>query len=363
MEKNYFLNDTGKIERRYSSVEMLTSRSTDKNYIYIEFFSSYSLADVHQCLTDDDLKQIRYGNTMLVLSNTHEAFHDVVEAIYIEVVVKLSIPPNNIVLISESAIINLEVNRVATKLGLSRIHSEWSRIFEHSTALVKGNFPGLNVNKQYQKKFLNLNRRWRLHRPVFVALLKVHGLLDAGYVSFAENVEGNNWNTNWDKVTHLEPSLLPYKDEIINMSPLYLDTNDLTINQAALTHSTDEYYEDTYFSVVSETNFYEHLDVGLFLSEKTFKPIKMLHPFILLNRPHALEALRSIGYETFSEIIDESYDKEEDDRKRMMMVLEETKRLSSLRPEELIDFINKSKQICTHNSHILNSKNDWVTKL
>lgn len=365
---NYFLGYNGKIEKRNSLVQLLSARTTDKNYIYIEFFTDYSLADVHKCLTDDELKQIRDGDAILVLSNTHEAFHDIVEPIYIEVVVKLRIPPGNIILMSESAIIDQEVNRIATKLGLPRLRTEWCRIFEFNLSRSDNQgppaakFSALDVPKQYKKKFLNLNRRWRLHRPVFVSLLKTHGLLDSGYVSFADADDGRNWENIWEHVAQVEPSLAPHKDEIINMPSLYLDTTDLTVNQAELTRSTDEYYSNSYFSVVSETNFYQDWGPGLFASEKTFKPIKMRHPFILLNRPHSLDMLRRIGYQTFDGIIDESYDREEDDQKRMMMVLEETKRLSALNTEELSDFVHKTSVICEHNFYTLNTKTEWVTR-
>ena len=36
----------------------------------------------------------------------------------------------------------------------------------------------------YNKKYLNLNRRWRAHRPMFVALLKANKILEEGLVSF-----------------------------------------------------------------------------------------------------------------------------------------------------------------------------------
>ena len=361
---NYFLGFNGKIVKRNSMIQVLTQRPTDKLYVYIEFFADYSLADVHQCLTDMEIYQIRKGNAILVLANTHEAFHNIVEPIYTEVVIKLRIPPNNIILMSESAIIDQEVNRVAAKFRLPRIQTEWCRIFERNMGLYqKGNEFQTLVHKPYEKKFLNLNRRWRLHRPIFVSLLKMHGLLDSGYVSFGDADDGNSWDTIWDVITQLEPSLIPHKDEIVNMPPLYLDTTDLTVNQAEMTKSTEEYYANTYFSVVSETNFYQDWGPGIFASEKTFKPVKMKHPFILLNRPHSLDALRKLDYQTFDGIIDESYDREENDQKRMMMVLEETKRLASLNTEELADFLDKAKIICEHNYQTINSKQEWVTKL
>lgn len=362
--ENYFLGYNGKITKRNSMMHYLTTRPDDKKYVFIEFFAEYSLADVAQCVTDDELKEIRNGNTILVLSNTHEAFHNIVEPIYLEVVIKLSIPPNHIILMSESAIIDQEVNRIAVKYNLPRLQCEWCRIFECNVGMYQeGNEYQSLVHKPYERKFLNLNRRWRLHRPIFVSLLKMHGLLDSGYVSFGNADDGNSWDSIWGVITHLEPSLVPHKEEIVNMPWLYLDTNDLTVNQAEMTKSTEEYYANTYFSIVSETNFYQDWGPGIFASEKTFKPIKMKHPFILLNRPHSLGMLRKIGYQTFDGIIDESYDREENDQKRMMMVLEETKRLATLNTEELADFLNKVKPICEHNYQTINSKKEWITKL
>ena len=361
---NYFLGPDRTIEKRLAPHRNLTTRPTDKNYIYIEFFADYSLVDVHKCLTDDELKQIRDGNTILVLSNTYEAFHHIVEPIYNEVVIKLSIPPGNIILMSESADIDQEVNRIAAKYNLPELQCEWSRIYEYYITKYRatGNFPIL-MHKPYEKKFLNFNRRWRPHRPVFVSLLKLHGLLDSGYVSFASGQdEPGDWNRIWDGIVTMEPSLIPHKNEIVNMPPLYLDSTDLGELLMFLTPATEEYYANTYFSVVSETNFYAELGPGLFASEKTFKPIMMKHPFILLSRPHSLDMLRKIGYQTFDGIIDESYDQEENDQKRMMMVLEETKRLSSLNTEELTDFLNNAKIICEHNYQTLHAKTDWVTK-
>lgn len=359
--KNYFLGTNDTIEMRGSAVLNLSNRSTDKNYLLIEFFCAKTIHNVSRCISDAALHSIRNGDTILLLSNTHEAFHDIVEPIYTEVIIPLGIPPMHVILLSESAIIDQEVKKVADKYNLPELCSEWCRIFEYNVALYSNTSVVTLEDKHYDKKFLNLNRRWRVHRPVFVALLKLHGLLDAGYVSLSNDVD--TWEALWPGCIAHEPSLIPHKDEIFSIPSLTLDVEDLTVNQVDLTSSTDEYYANTYFSIVSETNFYDGRFPGLFLSEKVFKPIKMQHPFILLNRPHALAALRSVGYKTFDGIIDESYDREEDNQKRMMMVLAETKRLSMLAGNDLTIFLNKAREICKYNYDMLHSKTDWITQL
>ena len=79
---------------------------------------------------------------------------------------------------------------------------------------------------------------------------------------------------------------------------------------------------------------------GVFLTEKTFKPIKYGQPFIILGTPNSLEYLRDQGYKTYSPWIDESYDQEHDVRFRWYAIMEIARKISNMSLEEL------------HNEHI-----------
>ena len=46
----------------------------------------------------------------------------------------------------------------------------------------------------------------------------------------------------------------------------------------------------------------------LFVTEKTFKPIELSHPFVIYGNRGTLEYLRGLEFETFDHAIDESYD-------------------------------------------------------
>jgi hypothetical protein len=246
------------------------------------------------------------------------------------------------------------------------------RLFEHDVTLVEHTPLATLEYKQYDKKFVNFNRRWRIHRPALVALLELKGLLDKGYVSLAKT---NEYNDNWDIFfEHISWSLrynpnfvatfVRNKERIENIPEMTLDQSDMSINHAAvLTNSTDEYYENTYFSIVSETNFFKVIAEGLFVSEKIFRPILKKHPFILVSRPNTLSAMRNIGYKTFHPIINEDYDSEEDDCKRMLMIVDEIDRLCHLSDDELHVFLNQAKQITEYNYNMLFSKTEFLTKL
>ena len=65
-------------------------------------------------------------------------------------------------------------------------------------------------------------------------------------------------------------------------------------------------YDSSSVSVVCETH--EHND-SLFLTEKIYRPIINRHPFVVRAAFPALEYLNAIGFKTFGDFVDESYDK------------------------------------------------------
>jgi hypothetical protein len=56
------------------------------------------------------------------------------------------------------------------------------------------------------------------------------------------------------------------------------------------------------------------------LSEKIFKPISNLQPFLVIGDYLTLAELKKLGFKTFSPFIDESYDNERDSYKRMELI-------------------------------------------
>jgi hypothetical protein len=79
------------------------------------------------------------------------------------------------------------------------------------------------------------------------------------------------------------------------------------------------WYNNTYFSIAAESRF-EH--PGVFITEKTFKPIAYYHPFVVVGQPGTLAHLKSIGFETYNNLFNESYDNELDHTKRMSKVID-----------------------------------------
>jgi hypothetical protein len=215
--------------------------------------------------------------------------------------------------------------------------------------------------KEYPKKYLNFNRRWRLHRPTLVALLAVNNLLDKGFVSLGIGDDFETWENCFESIKLLHPEieiktmLEDFEQRIQSLPPMYLDTTDLVTNQAYIVKETDQYYENSYFSVVSETNFYTSIESNRFFSEKIFKAFASLHPFILVSVPNSLPLLHQLGYKSFHPLIDESYDTELNDSDRLVKILKEIERLCNLSDSELRHFLKAAKPIVMHNFAMLMS--------
>ena len=95
-------------------------------------------------------------------------------------------------------------------------------------------------------------------------------------------------------------------------------TNDLGYSSYGI---FDKIYNLTDFSIVSET-FWDRSQ-SIFFSEKTGRVLRGKRLFVFFGIPGSLRALRDLGFETFSDIIDESYDDIIDDTKRFSAAFEQ----------------------------------------
>jgi hypothetical protein len=84
------------------------------------------------------------------------------------------------------------------------------------------------------------------------------------------------------------------------------------------------------------------------LTEKTFKPIALGMPFIMVGTQGSLEYLRSYGFRTFGDIWDESYDLANDDV-RIERIAELLKSLDQLSQSAKQDLFEQCHQVIEHN--------------
>lgn len=344
---------------------------SDKDYYVIQFLEGINCTTERliEAVPEDIRQRVRDKTLTLVLGNHLEAFHRTADAAYAKFVVEMNLPEEQVLLLTSSPNIMPAVRRYASQYNRKEIKVVWARIYEYYAASVEihniHSRPIDKRNKTFDKKFISLNRRWRPHRPALVALLACKNLLEKGHISLAD-CENGNWDHVYPWIMHISHDeelrrlFTENKEKIYNIPPLYVDTETQENNLDTFRFELQPFYENTYFSIVTETPFYtsEGFDNNIHLSEKTFKVISQRHPFLLLDTPHALKALRSIGYKTFSPFINESYDEELNDGKRLMKIVNEVERLCNLQGNDLDNFLVGIQDICEHNYQNLIKNNN-----
>ena len=93
----------------------------------------------------------------------------------------------------------------------------------------------------------------------------------------------------------------------------------------------------------------------LHLTEKTFKPICLRMPFIIVGTQGSLKYLRSYGFKTFGNLWDESYDDEINDDQRIEKIAFTVKAMDILPQDEKQRLFDMAEEICEHNyNHFYN---------
>jgi hypothetical protein len=85
--------------------------------------------------------------------------------------------------------------------------------------------------------------------------------------------------------------------------------NDSTAEPINDRYFDPEWYDSTCFSLVSETCIESIDNCPVFITEKTFKPIAFQHPFMIFGNAGTLKHLKKLGFETYENLFDESYDR------------------------------------------------------
>ena len=125
-----------------------------------------------------------------------------------------------------------------------------------------------------------------------------------------------------------------------------------------------EHYNDSYLNVVLETHMDADQSGGVFLTEKTFKPIKHAQPFVVFGAVNTLARLRDLGYRTFDGIIDNSYDSISDTTQRWAKLISILEDMFSGGHQNMHKIYCACHQDLVHNQqHFLSSKQDRLNKL
>ena len=193
------------------------------------------------------------------------------------------------------------------------------------------------VNRPY--KFLFLNGRVREHRKYLLAELAPE--LETALWT---NLDVKNGSINLlDKRYEIDKAItdIEIKDQLFVKTQLFKKCGWGEIYLKA------EPYNDTYFSLVSETVFVYPYS---FRTEKIWKPIAIGHPWIAASSYGFYKDIRNLGFQTFNHVIDESFDLIEDNHNRLKRIVTVVKDLCQ---QDLAKFLEECYNVCKYNQQHL----------
>jgi hypothetical protein len=177
------------------------------------------------------------------------------------------------------------------------------------------------------KNFTALVRTHKWWRANTMTRLWMKGLHEKGFFSYNNNIDVGDLLDNNPISVDVFGSLKHHTEFFLKLCPFHADL--LSSDEHNLYHHTvAAHHDDAYFNFVIET----HLDVdqsdGVFLTEKTFKPIKHAQPFVIVGAAGSIQQLRDMGYKTFDHVVDHSYDTIVDSTERWDVVCTEMERIA-----------------------------------
>jgi hypothetical protein len=211
------------------------------------------------------------------------------------------------------------------------ISRDWFRFAE--------NDPRLEKKPSCSHTFLVNCRAWtgtREYRLKFVDLLVDANLISNCKISVLHQDQENSIETYQCQNRALQP----------NNIKNFVDIPDNCFPATASADYDPLEFNKTNISIVLET---VADDSKIHLTEKTLRPIACGHPFMLVAGPGSLEYLKSYGFKTFSNWIDESYDQETDTVARMKMIVNEMFRLQSLTQDQKENTWREIQEITEYN--------------
>jgi hypothetical protein len=136
-----------------------------------------------------------------------------------------------------------------------------------------------------------------------------------------------------------------------NSLPLIADKNQFDINDPF--NSLSKLHSETLFSIVNETLVYNFNNTTLFFSEKFLKPIINFQPMLIYGHQGINKKLTLLGFKTYEDYFDLSFDDEPDDIIRYKKLLESAsaviKNLKTMSRRDQINWRFKNQELLEFN--------------
>jgi len=334
--------------------EPVTSIPVDQPFYYPIVYSTTTLLDIREEVTipSEIISCVLKGKAKILIVGPYEGWRPGFYTPLISILnKKYNIKNNNFVIMSANSF-PLSCYRTVY-LNFWELNAAW----KSNDKLIQKGKDILLSNQEKKYKFICLNRRPHGHR--FAAITELFDFQDQGLLSFQKitdnGVNPGYYDWQYTKFQKHYPNILQkFLDKEIEKKlplnlPKELDPYDM-LNTNPTNDIYDEKFYQSYLHIVTETFAVDEPE-QIFFSEKIFKPMYFFQPFVVIGQSRSLEFLKKAGYKTFSKWINESYDSELHNEKRLQMAV-----------KSAIDFISRNdlKEVMLEMQPILIHNASWI---
>ena len=204
------------------------------------------------------------------------------------------------------------------------------------------------------------NRVFKKHRLETLCFLKKHNILKNTdwsnlneFYDWIDSPDKFNYDFDFviDEIDFFKKKGVKYSKYETNKKS-WLNKEDASIMVQKL---TSECFTNCYINIITET-WYDGKEIHV--SEKSYRAFYFMQlPIFVATQNHVKYLKTRFGFDLFDDLIDHSYDSEPDSKKRMLLVLNEIKRLNDNK-DLVIDFYKKNKSRFENNLKIILNEYD-----
>ena len=273
---------------------------------------------------------------------------------------KYNIDPSQIIYVSSNLRDEENIKKYCAEKNKSPIHVisilNFENFIDHKHIPNSINLALEKTRKLFRGKyFASLNKRMREARVMAQFLIahsevKPYALMSQKVLSEREEQDFLSYFIDFPQY-----SLKQYKSWKKNELPYVIDQSEFWVYWHRNPH--DHISNRTLFHLVNETQVEGEDNTIMYYTEKTFRPISCFQPLLIYGMPGINRYLKNVGYRTYEDWFDLSFDDEEDHHKRFLMILDVLKDtcryLNGLSREQQIEWKFKNRELLEHNYNVM----------
>ena len=314
--------------------------------------------DLFKFIDTESINQLRNGRCVLIFDATFEGYGDAESPLKTCLCYNAflyNIDPAKIFLFTGNF---LDTDNSINIIPIFILDAGW----DYSVGPRNVNQSQIECFKNLKKIILSLSRRNRFPRVIAHFALWKSQLKQDSIIS--QDKVNNTATISTDILEKLNLTVDDWQ-EFKHALPLLADGNNFHIN-TPFDH-LPELHSKTVFSIVNETLISNYKNTSLFFSEKLLKPIINYQPMVIYGQQGINRKIKMLGFKTYEDYFDLSFDDEPDDvlrYKKLLASVEHTvKHLKSLSRDKQIAWRFKQLELLIYNREVFEQKENTMKQL